>query len=104
MGNSGLDSETALGFDASLRWRLRRASGEVTYFRNSINDYIFRNPISDEEFDARFGHEAHAEEGEEGHGGFPVIEFTAADSLLQGIEAHADLELGHGLARSLALP
>jgi iron complex outermembrane recepter protein len=104
IGNSGLDSETALGFDASIRWRARRASGEVTYFRNSIDDYIFRNPISDEEFDARFGHEAHADEGEEdGHGEFPAIEFVAADSALQGIEAHADMELGGGFATELGL-
>ncbi|HEV3484109.1 MAG TPA: TonB-dependent receptor [Vicinamibacterales bacterium] len=97
VGNSGLDSETAFGFDASVRWRLRRATGEVTYFRNSIDDYIFRNPISDEEFDRRFGHAAHASEDEE-HGEFPIIEFVAADSLLQGVEAHADVELGRGFA------
>lgn len=104
VGNSGLDSETAFGFDASVRWRMRRASGEVTYFRNSIDDYIFRNPISDEEFDRRFGHAAHAgEDGEDGHGELPIIEFVAADSLLQGIEAHADMEIGAGIAAELGV-
>ena len=44
----------ALGFDASVRWRHRRFSGEMSYFRNRIDDYIFRNPISDEEFEERF--------------------------------------------------
>jgi iron complex outermembrane receptor protein len=98
IGNPDLDSEHALGFDASLRWRHRRASGEFTYFRNSIDNYIFRNPISEEEFNARFGHE---EEEEEGHGEFPFIEFVAADSLLQGFEAHADIDLGGGFGAEL---
>jgi iron complex outermembrane receptor protein len=100
IGNSALGSEKALGFDASLRWRTSRASGEVTYFRNAIDDYIFRNPLNVEEFDERFGHEI--QEGDE-HGEFPVIEFTAADSLLQGIEAHTDVELGGGLDLELGM-
>lgn len=86
IGNDGLNSEKAIGFDASLRWRHRRASGEVTYFRNSINDYIFRNPISAEEFEVQFP-------GEEVQDEFPYVQFVAADSLLQGFEAHADVEL-----------
>jgi iron complex outermembrane receptor protein len=101
VGNADLGSEHALGFDASIRWRAGRASGEVTYFRNSIDEYIFRNPISEEEFDARFGHEE--EEDAEGHGEFPFIEFVAADSLLQGIEAHSDIELGGGVELELGL-
>jgi iron complex outermembrane receptor protein len=102
VGNSGLDSEAALGFDASLRWRAPRLHGEITYFRNTVDDFIFRNPISEEEFDERFGHEAHADE--EGHGeGLPIVEFVAANSLLQGIEAHADVELGRGLGLELGL-
>ncbi|MEZ5287941.1 MAG: hypothetical protein R2712_24715 [Vicinamibacterales bacterium] len=46
--------------------------GEITFFRNDIRDFIFRTPLSDEEFeareeefDARFGVE-HEEEGGEG--------------------------------------
>ena len=99
IGNATLESEKALGFDASLRWRTPRLSGEITYFRNSIDDYIFRNPISDEEFEARFGEgEDHAEgEAAQDHGEFPVIEFVAADSLLQGLEAHTDIDLGGGI-------
>jgi iron complex outermembrane receptor protein len=100
IGNPALESERAFGADVSLRWRARRASGEITYFRNSIDDYIFRNPISEEEFDERFGHEE--EEGEEGHE-FPFVEFVAANSLLQGIEAHTDIDLGAGLGFELGL-
>jgi iron complex outermembrane receptor protein len=89
IGNPNLGSEHALGFDAAIRWRHRRLSGEVSYFRNRIDDYIFRNPISDEEFEARFG------EGQ-AHDEFPIVEFVAADSLLQGTEAHADVEIVGG--------
>ena len=102
IGNDALDSEHALGIDLSLRWRATRASGEITYFRNSIDDYIFRNPIGEEEFDARFGHSAHGgEEGEDAHGEFPFIEFVAADSLLQGVEAHTDMQIGRGFGLEL---
>ncbi|HEY0873663.1 MAG TPA: TonB-dependent receptor [Vicinamibacterales bacterium] len=106
IGNPNLDSEKALGFDVSLRWRSSRISGEISYFRNSIDDYIFRNPLSEEEFDERFGHETHAgDEEEDGHhhGEFGFIEFTGADSLLQGFEAHTDVELGRGLGMELGL-
>lgn len=100
VGNSRLNSEKALGFDASVRWRAPRAHGEITYFRNSIDDYIFRNPVTEAEFDRRYGHDAHG--GEEDHGeGLPFIEFVAADSLLQGIEAHADFEIAHGFGAEL---
>jgi iron complex outermembrane receptor protein len=90
-----------------MRWRGSRASGEITYFRNSINDFIFRNPIDHEEFEAReeefvdrfggrepAGHE-HAEEGEEGHEEEEIafIEYVARDAMLQGIEAHADFAI-----------
>ena len=97
IGNASLDSENALGFDVSARWRSSRIRGEISYFRNSISDYIFRNPLTEEEFDARFGDDAHAGEEEDAHGDeFGFIEFVAADSVLQGIEAHADVELGRG--------
>lgn len=98
IGNATLNSEKALGFDASLRWRTARTSGEFTYFRNGIGDYIFRNPIGQEEFEERFGTgEEHAEQEEDEHGEFPVIEFVAADSVLQGFEAHTDIDLGRGI-------
>lgn len=85
VGNPDLEAEHALGFDVSLRWRHPRASGELTYFRNDIRDYVFRNPtgeIADE---------------------FPVIEFAAADSLLQGVESHLDLGLTTTLFAELGL-
>jgi iron complex outermembrane receptor protein len=106
IGNPALQSEKGLGFDASVRWRTRYLHGEVTYFRNSIDEYIFRNPISDEEFDERFGHEEHAGDEEDGHDhgeGLPIVEFIGADSVLQGIEAQAHLELDNGFGVELAV-
>lgn len=99
IGNPDLESERAVGFDVSLRARTNRVRGELTFFNNSIKDFIFRNPLTEEdfedreeEFDERFGVEdnggghAHSDE-------FPFVEFVGADSRLFGVEAHADVEL-----------
>jgi iron complex outermembrane recepter protein len=104
VGNPSLESERALGIDLSLRWRTPRASGEVTYFRNVIDDYIFRRNMDHEEFEARrdefvarfggrepAGHAEH-ESGEEDEE-LAFVEFIGADALLQGIESHADFQL-----------
>jgi iron complex outermembrane receptor protein len=76
IGNPGLTPEHALGFDASFRWRSPRFSTEVTYFRNDIANYIFRNPVE-------------GPAGEE----FPTIEYVGRDSVLQGFELHGDAGL-----------
>jgi iron complex outermembrane receptor protein len=104
IGNPDLKSERALGFDVSLRTRSPRIRGEITFFANTIDDFIFRNPISEEEFEAReeefderFGivdapGDSHTHEGE-----FPFVEFVGASSRLYGIEAHADVNLSENL-------
>jgi iron complex outermembrane recepter protein len=97
IGNADLESERALGLDASLRWRAARSSGEVTLFRNHIGDFIFRNPISTAEFIGRYG-EVNEDEGE-----FPFTEFVGADSVLQGFEAHTDLNLTANVGVELGL-
>ena len=107
VGNPDLESEKALGLDLSARWRGNRASGEITYFRNDISNFIFRNLLTEEEFEAReddfvdrFGgrepagheHEAAAaphDEGEE----LAIVEFLGRDALLQGVEGHVDVAL-----------
>ena len=53
IGNPDLEPERALGFDLALRARGARFEGEVSFFRNDIDNFIFRNPISDEEFAER---------------------------------------------------
>jgi iron complex outermembrane recepter protein len=110
LGNPDLESEKALGFDVSLRWRSGRASGELTYFRNDVSNFIFRQELDEEEFEAReeefearfpgrelVGHH-HEEEGgvEEGEN-FAFVNFVGADAMLQGIEAHADFQLAPGV-------
>jgi iron complex outermembrane receptor protein len=85
IGNPNLESEKAVGFDVSFRWRYRRASGELTYFFNDVTNYIFRLPTGEVEED------------------FPVVEFVASDARLQGIEGHLDTALGGGLALELGL-
>ena len=116
IGNPALKPEHALGFDGGLRWRSARASGEVTYFRNDIRDYVFRNPLTNEEFEAREDEfaerfpgrgigadEGHRENGDHDHGEFPFVEYVSADSVLQGIEAHSDFQLTAELAAELGL-
>ena len=75
IGNDDLEAEHALGFDLSLRGRGDRFEAEVTLFRNDISNYIFRQPTGDIEEE------------------FPVVRNVAADSVLLGVEAHADVKL-----------
>lgn len=103
IGNPDLGSEHALGFDLSLRARSQRVHGELTFFRNSINDFIFRNPLDEEEiirrtreFNVRFGASGPIDPED-----FVVVENIAADSVLTGIEAHADLELTPALVAEI---
>jgi iron complex outermembrane receptor protein len=109
IGNPGLDPEHAIGFDVSLRWRSARASGEVTYFRNAIDRYIFRAPLTPEEFGlrepllaARFPGRDRAEPPS-GEDAFPIVEYESADSVLQGVEAHADVQVTPRLAAELGV-
>jgi iron complex outermembrane receptor protein len=109
VGNPDLNPEHALGFDIALRWRSSRASGEVTYFRNDISDYVFRAPLTEEEFESRLPEFAARFAGR-GIGtepvdpeGFPIVENVAADSILQGIESHVDFQITSGIAVELGL-
>jgi iron complex outermembrane receptor protein len=95
IGNPDLRPEHAVGFDLSMRWRGPRASGEITYFRNAIQDYVFRSQISAAdfesrlpEFQARFPERDIQPPADEE---FPIVENVGADSVLQGIESHADV-------------
>jgi iron complex outermembrane receptor protein len=106
LGNPDLESEQALGVDLSLRWRSGRASGEVTYFRNDVTNFIFRRELTHDEFEAReedfaarfpnrelVGHEEHEGEDAGEEEDLAFVDFTGADAVLQGVEAHADLQL-----------
>lgn len=103
IGNPNLRPERALGFDLALRARGERFEGEVALFRNDISNFIFRNPISDEEyeeredeFNDRFNVEHDHEEGDDGHqhgGDLPYVEFVGRDATLWGFEAHGDVKI-----------
>jgi iron complex outermembrane recepter protein len=79
----------------------------VTYFRNDIRDFVFRRPISTEDLEDRLGdfenrfpeRELDIQEAEE----FPIIENIAADSVLQGFEAHGDFGLTSNLFAEFGL-
>jgi len=102
IGNPNLDPERAIGFDLALRARGDRFEGEISFFRNNISNFVFRNPISDEEFeeredefDDRFNID-HGDEEENGghHGGdLPYVEFVGRDATLWGFEAHGDVKI-----------
>jgi len=75
IGNDELEAEHALGFDLSLRGRSTRFEAELTFFRNDITDYIFRQPtgaIQDS---------------------LVVVRNIQVDSILTGIEAQGDVKL-----------
>ncbi|MCC7179099.1 MAG: TonB-dependent receptor [Acidobacteria bacterium] len=103
IGNPDLEAERALGLDLAVRVRGDRFEGEVSFFHNAISNFIFRNPISDEEFeereeefDERFGveHEGDGEDDGHAHGGdLPYVEFVGRDATLWGFEAHGDVKL-----------
>ena len=68
----------------------------MTCFRNDISDFIFRNPLTgtvrssvSESLADRFaGRELASTATHDDE--LPIVEFIAADTVLQGVEAHAD--------------
>ncbi len=102
VGDPNLPSERALGLDVSLRGRTTRLTGEVTFFRNDIKDFIFRNPLDEEQVDQRRSELLDRFGADELDAEFPVIEHISADSVLQGIEAHADVDLAAGFAAEIS--
>jgi iron complex outermembrane receptor protein len=76
-GNPDLASERSLGVDGSLRWRGAAAAGEVTFFVNRINNFIFR------EFTGGVDEEE----------GLAETAYAQADGRLAGLESHIDVKV-----------
>jgi iron complex outermembrane recepter protein len=107
VGNPDLRPEHALGFDASLRWRTPRITGELTYFRNDVNGYLFRAPLTEEEFNARLPEFAARFPSRDiapvADSEFPIVEYVSEDSVLDGVEAHSDVQVTSQIAVELGL-
>ena len=84
IGNDELDAEHGIGVDLSVRGRGPRVEGEITYFRNDIDNYIFRQPTG------------------EVHDSFPVVRNIEVDSVLSGVEADGRVQLLPELTVDLA--
>ncbi len=83
VGDPNLEEEVGLGLDLSLRLATERVSGELTFFRQDFDDFIFQAFTGEEE------------------DGFPVVLYSQADAKLTGAELKARVELyeksGHHL-------
>ena len=90
IGNPDLLPEKNLGVDVAFRWRQPRASGEISFFRNGMKDYVLRREISDSEFEERYGYLPEDNE-------FPFVEFVNEDATIQGFEGHADFKIASPL-------
>jgi len=77
IGNPALDEETSVGLDVSLRKTEGKFHGEVNFFSNRFEGFVFGDP-SDEVED-----------------GLTVFRYTQADAHFRGFEAAGHFELWH---------
>jgi hemoglobin/transferrin/lactoferrin receptor protein len=77
----GLRPERALQLEAGLKWRSERVAGQLAYFYTSVDDQIMRFPT-----------------GERAADGWIVEKANVGDGHYEGVELHADFELGRGLS------
>lgn len=75
IGDVSLTEEIGLGFDVSLRLEQGPFSGELTFFRQDFDDFIFQAFTGGEE------------------DGFPVVVYSQEDAELSGFELTARIEL-----------
>jgi len=86
LGNPDLDAEESFNLDLSLRWRFDRIRGDITAYRNRIDDYIFLTDT-----------------GNQASNGLPIFVHEQADATLRGIEAEAVLELSEAWSLRVVL-
>jgi iron complex outermembrane receptor protein len=77
IGDPNLRKEKGNGFDLALRKRTGIVTGEISFFSQRFDGYIFESPTGETEDD------------------FPVFLFAQRDANFRGAEGHADFELLH---------
>jgi iron complex outermembrane receptor protein len=101
VGDARLGREKSLGFEAALRKRAGRVTGELAFFANRFDGYVYERPTGLVAIERPAGAElvdpatlTPAEEEE----ALPVLAFTATDVDFWGVEAEAIVHL-HDAAR-----
>jgi iron complex outermembrane recepter protein len=85
VGDPDLEKEKSLGLDASVKGSQGRFSGELSFFRNSFDGYIFERFTDETEDDLR------------------VVRYEQREALFWGFEAQAALSLLERTDRHLSL-
>ena len=93
VGNTNLDSETSNNIDLAFEYQNEGFFGEITYFKNDIDNYIYLRDETEEE------HEEHEDEEEHGdHEGLILANYLQNDAEINGYEFQLgrviDLEKG----------
>ncbi len=78
IGDPNLEEETSLGLDVTLRKSSGPLTGELTFFTNRFNDYIFERATGEEE------------------DGLQVFQYVQRDAEFRGAELSGVWELFHG--------
>lgn len=92
IGSAGLDKETSLGLDLTLRKRAGFVTGSVGVFLNRIQDFIFEQRDNARYFDEDTGAFLPYPEPP-GAAFLPIYQFTAKDALFYGGEAELAFHL-----------
>jgi len=77
IGDNKLKNEQSFNMDLSLRYVTSRLQGEVAFFRNKINDYVFASPIGEIDGDS----------------GFQIYLLKQTDATLSGSEFSLDAQI-----------
>jgi iron complex outermembrane receptor protein len=85
IGDPDLSQETSVGLDASLRKRTGRFTGEISFFANRFDDFIFEQATGEEE------------------DGLAVFQYVQQNANFIGAEFHADLEVFHSEPHHVSL-
>ena len=88
IGDTGLDVESSLNTDLTLRYLGDRGRGEIGLFRSSYSNYISLLPANDLVLTIR--------------GAFPKFTYSQSDAVIQGIDGYLDYELSQSVDTHLS--